>query len=415
MQIWWFFAEALNLINNFSIYFSILLGRCAILSFLILFLVTMLRQTILKRFTFLRGLIWAIFFIVPFMGKLNLYYDNKQICDLFMWWNDACMSYWPIRYGYLISMFICAGVIIYRRRKIQGLLQTMKNDYIFGQKILTSEMMTTPFVTGLFYTKIVIPKVILYNFETEELKMVLLHENTHIRLGHLWCYFLWDVLRILLWPNFFLTTCMKDFREDMEDICDKVTIQWSGKDAYEYGKMLIKSIKVLQKTTFETMATFVGEKNYIDMKQRVMKIAGYRPYNKWWICSLCVCSLSVLVGIFFCIKENSLPRYKELYDMVLIDDMGKTTILENSRILRKAISVDEEKVFIDRSTMNLVLKDYKIEATNFSILFGGYEKLPGFGGRGNLIDVDYDGKEETLEIPYENSDKYISTIIFKMM
>ncbi len=256
------------------------------------------------------------------------------------------MSYWPIRYGYLISMFICAGVIIYRRRKIQGLLQTMKNDYIFGQKILTSEMMTTPFVTGLFYTKIVIPKVILDNFETEELKMVLLHENTHIRLGHLWCYFLWDVLRILLWPNFFLTTCMKDFREDMEDICDKVTIQWSGKDAYEYGKMLIKSIKVLQKTTFETMATFVGEKNYIDMKQRVMKIAGYRPYNKWWICSLCVCSLSVLVGIFFCIKENSLPRYKELYDMVLIDDMGKTTILENSRILRKAISVDEEKVFM---------------------------------------------------------------------
>ena len=415
MQIWWFFAEALNLINNFSIYFSILLGRCAILSFLILFLVTMLRQTILKKFTFLRGLIWAIFFIVPFMGKLNLYYDNKQICDLFMWWNDVCMSYWPVRYGYLISMLICAGVIIYRRRKIQGLLQTMKNDYIFGQKILTSEMMTTPFVTGLFYTKIVIPKVILDNFETEELKMVLLHENTHIRLGHLWCYFLWDVLRILLWPNFFLTICMKDFREDMEDICDKVTIQRSGKDAYEYGKMLIKSIKVLQKTTFETMATFVGEKNYIDMKQRVMKIAGYRPYNKWWICSLCVCSLSVLVGIFFCIKENSLPRYKELYDMVLIDDMGKTTILENSRILRKAISVDEEKVFIDRSTMNLILKDYKNEATNFSILFGGYEKLPGFGGRGNLIDVDYDGKEETLEIPYENSDKYISTIIFKMM
>ena len=101
--------------------------------------------------------------------------------------------------------------------------------------------------------------------------------------------------------------------------------------------------------------------------------------------------------------------------MVLIDDMGKTTILENSKTLRKAISVDREKVFIDRSTMNLVLQDYKIEATDFSILFGGYEKLPGFGGRGNLIYIDYNGKEETLEIPYENSDIYISTIIFKMM
>ena len=320
-----------------------------------------------------------------------------------------------IRYGYLISMFICAGVIICRRRKIQGLLQNMKNDYIFGQKILISEMMATPFVTGLFYAKIVIPKVMLDNFETEELKMVLLHENTHIRLGHLWFYFLWDVIRILLWPNFFLTICMKDFREDMEDICDKVTIQRSGKSAYEYGTMLIKSIKILQETTFETMVTSAGEKSYIDTKQRVVKIASYKSYKKWWVSILCVCSLSVLIGIFLTIRENSLPRYKELYDMVLIDDMGKTTILENSKTLRKAISVDREKVFIDRSTMNLVLQDYKIEATDFSILFGGYEKLPGFGGRGNLIYIDYNGKEETLEIPYENSDIYISTIIFKMM
>lgn len=414
-QIWWCFTGALILINDISIYFSILLGRCTMLSVLLLALVAILRKTILKRSVFFRGLIWAIFLIVPFMGKLNLFYDNKRICNLFMWWNDVCMICWPIRYGYLISMFICAGVIICRRRKIQGLLQNMKNDYIFGQKILISEMMATPFVTGLFYAKIVIPKVMLDNFETEELKMVLLHENTHIRLGHLWFYFLWDVIRILLWPNFFLTICTKDFREDMEDICDKVTIQRSGKSAYEYGTMLIKSIKILQETTFETMVTFAGEKNYIDTKQRVVKIASYKSYKKWWVSILCVCSLSVLIGIFLTIRENSLPRYKELYDMVLIDDMGKTTILENSKTLRKAISVDREKVFIDRSTMNLVLQDYKIEATDFSILFGGYEKLPGFGGRGNLIYIDYNGKEETLEIPYENSDIYISTIIFKMM
>lgn len=225
-----------------------------------------------------------------------MFYDNKRICNLFMWWNDACMIYWPVRYGYLLGMFICAGIIICKRRKIQSLLQTMEYDYIFGQKVLISEMMITPFVTGLFNVRIVIPKVMLDNFKTEELKLILLHENTHIRLGHLWCYFFWDVLRILLWPNFFLTICMKDFREDMEDICDKVTIQQSGKSAYEYGKMLIKSIKILQETTFEAMVTFAGEKDYINTKQRVMKIANYRPYKKWWICILCAWSLSALIG-----------------------------------------------------------------------------------------------------------------------
>ncbi len=48
-----------------------------------------------------------------------------------------------------------------------------------------------------------------------------------------------------------------------------------------------------------------------------------------------------------------------------------------------------------------------------SILFGGYEKLPGFGGNGNLVYVDYAGQEERLEIPYEDGDVYITARILR--
>ncbi|TGY98237.1 hypothetical protein E5329_00165 [Petralouisia muris] len=47
---------------------------------------------------------------------------------------------------------------------------------------------------------------------------MILHEKIHIRLGHLWFYFLWDLLRCLLWPNPFLTLCTGYFRQDLEDI-----------------------------------------------------------------------------------------------------------------------------------------------------------------------------------------------------
>ena len=70
-QIWWCFTGALILINDISIYFSILLGRCTMLSVLLLALVAILRKTILKRSVFFRGLIWAIFLIVPFMGEIK--------------------------------------------------------------------------------------------------------------------------------------------------------------------------------------------------------------------------------------------------------------------------------------------------------------------------------------------------------
>ena len=131
----------------------------------------------------------------------------------------------------------------------------MEKGNICGQRILISEMMTTPFAVGLFRAKIIIPRILLEKFEFEELKLILLHEKIHIRLGHLWFYLLWDIIRILLWPNLFLTLCMKDFKEDMEDICDRITIRRSGGSAYEYGELLIKSIKILREEAFESVTS----------------------------------------------------------------------------------------------------------------------------------------------------------------
>lgn len=414
-QIWWHFCGLLYFLNSLTIYFSILLGRCALLSFLILAFVIMLRKTVLKRTFFLKGFIWGIFLIVPFMGKLNLFYDNRWMCNLFMWWDDVCMLYWPIRYGYMLGMFFYTGVMIHKRRKLLGMLQVMKKDYICGQEIFIGDMAATPFAAGLFHSKIVIPKVILENFQLEELEIILLHEKIHILLGHLWCYFLGDVIRILLWPNFFLTSGMSEFRADMEDICDKVTIQQSGKTAYEYGKILLKSIKTLRTEIFGSVTAFVGEKDYRAIRQRMMKIAEHTAYKKGWIYVLCICSLVGLVELFYIIEENSLPRYREECDMVLMDSDGKTIILEDSEILRKAVSANGETVYIVREYLDFILQKYRIQETEFSILFGGYEKLPGFGGWGSLVDVDYGGQEKILEIPYENSDRNLFVMIFKVI
>ena len=101
--------------------------------------------------------------------------------------------------------------------------------------------------------------------------------------------------------------------------------------------------------------------------------------------------------------------------MVLINRDKETKILEDSETLRKAIFVDGKSVYIDRKTMDLVLLQYEIKETEFWLLFGGYTKLPGFGGKGNLVYINYTGQENVLKISYDNSDKYLSTMIFKMM
>ena len=49
-----------------------------------------------------------------------------------------------------------------------------------------TDMNVTPLTVGLFAPKIVIPKVMLESYSREELRSVIQHERTHIRLGHLW-------------------------------------------------------------------------------------------------------------------------------------------------------------------------------------------------------------------------------------
>lgn len=49
-------------------------------------------------------------------------------------------------------------------------------------------MPVTPSTMGVFRHKIVIPEIILKEYSREELQTILLHEKTHIRLGHLLFY-----------------------------------------------------------------------------------------------------------------------------------------------------------------------------------------------------------------------------------
>lgn len=358
-------------------------------------------------------MVWAVFFVIPFSGKLTLFYDGRWMPGVFLWWNDLCMVCRPVRYAYMLGMAVSAGMMTGSRGRLYRRLRRLNRRFVCGQEILNGETAATPFASGLFHGKIVVPRVMLEDFREEDLELLLLHENTHIRLGHLWYFFLWDVLRVLLWPNFLLGVCMKAFREDMEAICDQVTIQASGGDAYEYGKLLIRAVKVLRKEVFGGAAAFAGEKEYRNLRRRMQRIAEYKPCDRRQVRALCVCGLAVTAGIFVTVCSSSLPRYVNLKDMVLTNDTGEVWILRDSEMLRKAVLADGERVFIDREAMNAVLEEYKIEEMKFSLLFGGYEKLPGFGGNGNLVHVDYAGDAERLEIPYENSDVYLTVMILK--
>lgn len=408
-----FFSSFLGLFHDCMVYFSIQLGRCVLLSFILLLLVLFLRGIVFRKTVFLRGMVWCVLLISPFLGKLRLFYENEVMCKLFMWWNNICIEYPQISYAYLFGIIICAGLIFWKYKKLHRIVSKMEKDRICGQEVYVNHMPVTPFTTGLIHVKIAIPKMMLENFKIEELQTVLLHERVHIWLGHLWCYLLWDILCVLLWLNPFLMICRRFLKEDMEDICDRVTIQKGNRTAYEYGILLLKCIKLLRLENEELPVAFVEKKDYRNIKQRFVKIVEFIPYKKSEVFILSMCGVAVLLGMFFMVRQISYPCYTEKNDIVLMSDAGEMWMLYDNEKLRNAFYSDGKNVFINKQKMEIVLQEYGITEKTFYLGFGGYIKMPGIGGGMNLVYIDLDGHNEKVVVPYWDRGKYITTIIFK--
>ena len=238
-----------SLLDFCAAYYATQLVRCAAFSFLLLGLVMLLRKMLFSRRTFIRGLLWSSFLLIPFLGKLKLFYENEAVAVITGRITHGTMTcLWADRI-YMAGILIAAVCIFGKRLRLRKSVAGMEKISLDNMQVRITGMNVTPFTVGLLKPKIVIPKVVWGSYSQDELKAVVQHERTHIRLGHLWFGLAWDILRCLLWVNPLLTICQKQFRADLEDICDRVCIQSSGKPAHEYGMVLLKTLKLLRSGT----------------------------------------------------------------------------------------------------------------------------------------------------------------------
>ncbi len=241
-------------VDFFALYYTVQLVRCAACSVVLMGLVMLLRKMSGRERTFLRCAWWTSFLVLPFLGRLRLLYMWAPMARLFAWMTaDTKTGIWIGRI-YMAGVFFFAARMIGTRRRLRRLVAGMETAVIDGTSVRVTEMKLTPFTVGVLCPVIVVPKLMLETYGDGEQAFILRHEKTHIRLGHLLWGLVWDVLRCLLWLNPFWRLAERHFRGDMEDMCDRVCIQQGGKDAYAYGMVLLKSIRLLRGGTRELPA-----------------------------------------------------------------------------------------------------------------------------------------------------------------
>lgn len=411
-----------QLVYVVSVYECTKAGYCAIASFFVFGIIYLLRKTVLRNKLFARGLVWIFLLPVLYMGRLKLYYTNRFFAKVFLWWYFLCGKQTWICLIYLAGVAVTAIVLLYQRYQVGRLFRSMECEVILEQKIYVTELAISPFSTGLFKRRIVIPRTLLEQCGKKELSLILLHEQMHIRLGHLWFYALWDFMECILWINPFFHLGRKDFRADMEQICDIVSIQKSRENAKSYGKLILKSMELLQERQqiLSGSAAFAAEPEYGRIKSRIRNIAAFKGYSRWRVQMLSVIGLAAVFLLVCGIYQVSYARYTPMEDVsvystaIAQDGSQGRYLLEDSERLRQAVSYDSENVYIDRMQFDSLLQENGVEEREFYIFFGGYLKLPGMGGGGDCIYVEYESGEEDMTIPYD-SHMDIWTMLFQYL
>ncbi|MCH5264509.1 MAG: M56 family metallopeptidase [Lachnospiraceae bacterium] len=402
-------AEALLKMLDFcATYLVVKAGRCIALSVFVTVLILLLRRTLLKKQIFGRGMLWCLLIPALFVGKLRFFYESPMGVRLFYWWHSASVgSPWLGRI-YMLGVLVFGGFLLYRRWKLRRFVRKLEKREVAGSHIFVCDVSVSPFTTGLFRPRIVVPETMCENLTEEELQTVLFHERVHIRLGHLWLYLLWDIIRVILWPNLLLGYCTKYFRQDMEDICDRVTIQRSGQTAYEYGGLLLKSLRLLQETTpaaLHNSVALAGETDYRNIKKRMERVVQFNPYKRFQAAGLCLAGILALSGTIWGIEQVSYPQYTRMEELMLYNDTAKALLINGMEEpgLARAITIESDRIYIDRQAMNAVLEKNHITSQAFFLGFGSYYKVPGIGGGGNAVYIDYCENTEDMEIPYIDS------------
>lgn len=398
-----------------AVYFAVQLVRCAIVPLPLTGIVMLIRKTLVRNQPFAKGMLWTVFLLVPFIGRLRLFYENPFVVRCTWWLTSSTMSCrWFDRMymaGVLAGFLLLAGKRYRLRRAVAG----MKSTYVDGRKVYVTAMGITPFTTGIIKPNIVLPGVMIDNYSEDDLQVIVQHEQTHVRLGHLWCYFLWDLLRCLLWVNPLLSLCHKHLRADLEEVCDKVCIQTGGKTANEYGRILLKSMKLLraEQEKYSSAATYVGEKGFEDMKRRMEKIAGFHSYRKAFGIGIAAAGAVLVAIALLAIHQCSYARCSEM-DNILVYQEDGVMISDDTHRLRQIISYDDQFVYVDRDAFQELLEE-KNAGQRIAIVFGGFQKLPGFGGGASVCFYEQGTGDATIRIPYEKRRDSWKTAVFKWL
>ena len=404
-------------------YITLKMGRTIVISVFVMLFILLLRRVIDGKKgkktsgsrLYCRVYLWTLLIPIPFMGTLKLsaqYFRWRNPIYIFLYENIMGNPLWSRLY--FAGMAVVGIWLLVRKirlcRDIRRLPSVdppalhIPEESVGRAEIRRNPSTVPPFSMGIFKPVIVLPERMLEQFDDREIQEILQHEYNHIRRGHLVIYFIMDCFRIIWFINPLVHFCIRWIKEDLELLCDHDTIRFGTLSSEDYGMLLIRSLNYMGcekgrlKGIGETPA-LAAECSFQVMKKRIRLIADYRECTKRHKGVIRAAMVGILLGLFILIRILSYPSYTPYGDYSMYSQDGKETVFMNNPEFDHAVLMSEDGIVVQNDKVKQLLSktDKKYGKDDFFwIYYGGYMKLPGIGGGGDIVEYQPYGTDEAV-------------------
>ncbi|NDO48992.1 M56 family metallopeptidase [Lachnospiraceae bacterium MD335] len=403
---------------------TLLCGICVMLVLL------MVRGILHKKSAVLSCYLWLLLLPAAFMGMSRLFYQKY-----FVYVTVYLGKYIKAWYGYvyfgvmflLLAVFIARNIMLRKRLRrmpqiydtsvINAFAHGMGRQYIRRVQIYCSDSNEGPFSGGILNPYIVVPKVTWEQLDENSRNVILSHELTHIRSGHILLLTIMKLFTFLWWVNPLVYVCQSMLREDVELACDECTIAQTGITRQGYGYVLLGMIMQFCPNTNIAVASFTDKGDFRRLKRRITHIGRRRSDSAgllWQMCAGAAVTAVLLLAAFVLIGATSYPRYTVL-DEIYVYGEDLELIACDTQEVRDAFWVEGKTLHVRDAAFRRFVAQEDVAGDYVYVSYGSVMKLPGMGGCGEVVMVNVADSADIWYVTADTIENRMSEVLLKWL
>lgn len=403
---------------------TLLCGLCVMMVLLLV------HRILKKKSAVVSCYLWLTLLPVTFMGMSRLFYQRY-----FAYVTVYLAKYVKAWHGYVYFgvMVLLLAAFIIRNARLQNRLKAMpqiydanviKNfahgmagRYLGRVRIYCSDTQESPFSGGILKPYVVVPKKTWEQLDENSRNVILSHELTHIRSGHIMLLTVMKLLTFLWWINPLVYVCQGLLREDIELACDECTIAHTGITRQGYGFVLLGMITQVGSNTHIAVASFTDKGDFGRLKRRITHIGKRHTDSAGLLRQMRVCgafTAAFLAAAFVLVGMTSYPRYTVL-DEIYVYGEDLQLIACDTQAVRDAFGAEGRTLHVEDGAFQRFLVQEDVTGDYVYVTFGTVMKLPGMGGGGEVVMVNVEDSTDTWYVSADTIENRVMETLLKWM